>query len=277
MSEIYFEKKENRVVIFAGNYYAIFEGNNVKGKIEIQGLKVEFEGKIDKLPETKEEANEIIKSLFYQTPKKVSYGAVVEAENDKVRIKAWGITINDINALFNRLSEMKPLPIDVTKLSLQYDMPLHKVKKIVKDNPLKLQEEAYKFAISNFGNRLPRIEEKDNFKVILDVVEDGGILILVYKGEQIYKAKISFATLYKYLEMNSKELIEEAFNLLEGLINLQGKVRSDSNILPGIVEGQKKNGKFVIKSENEEAEIPGESYDEVKRFLSSLRREVYLS
>lgn len=273
MSDIYFQKTDNKAIIYTGNYYAVFEGNRVYGKIDQQGLKVEFEGKIDKIPDNKDEANEIIKSLFYGQPKKVKYGAVVEAENDKVKIKAWGITINDVNSLFNKLSELKPFPMDATRLSLQYDMPIHKVKKILKENPLDLEKEAYKFTITNYGNRLPRVEEEGNIKILLDVSESGGILIMVYKNQQIYKAKIGFSTLYKYINMNFKELIDEAFNSLEGFINLLGKA-GENNVLPGIVEGIKTDGKIVVKSENEEAEIPGNSYNELKEFVSQLRKEV---
>ncbi|BFH73752.1 hypothetical protein SJAV_16960 [Sulfurisphaera javensis] len=273
MADIYFEKSDNKAIIFTGNYYAIFEGNKVVGKIELQGLKVEFEGKIDKIPDNKDEANEIIKSLFYDQPKQVKYGAIIEAENDNVKIKAWGIAINDVSSLFNKLSELKPLPIDTTRLSLQYDMPLHKVRKILKENPLNLDKEAYKFTISNYGNKLPKVEEQGNIKVLLDVTEEGGILILVYNGKQIYKAKVSFSTLYKYIEMDPKDLIEEAINLLEGFVNLLGKA-GDSYVLPGIVEGVKQDGKIIIRSQNEEAELPGKNYDELKEFILSLRREV---
>lgn len=273
MSDIYFVKGENKVTIFAGNYHAVFEGNKVKGKIEQQGLKVEFEGIIDKLPSNVQEANEMIKSLFYEFPKQVNYGAVVEANNDKVKIRAWGIIINDINALFNKLSEIKPLPVDIAQISLQYDMPLNKVKKILKEDPLKLEEEAYKYALSNFGNRLPRVEELNEIKVILDAVQDGGIVILVYKGKQIYRAKISFPTLYNYIEMRPVELIEEVVNLLESLINLYSKA-GEKGVLPGIVEGTKQDGKVIIKSENEEAEIPANNHDELKEFISLLRKRL---
>jgi len=53
-----------------------------------RGLKVEFEGKVNSLPETVEEANEIMKSLSLSPPIKVEMGSAVEAENDKVKIKA---------------------------------------------------------------------------------------------------------------------------------------------------------------------------------------------
>mgnify|MGYP001772505455 CR=1 FL=1 len=273
MSDIYFVKKENRVIIFAGNYYAVFEGNKVKGKIELQGLKVEFEGNTDKIPSNVQEANEIIKSLFYEQPKQVNYGSVVEASNGKVKIKTWGIIINDINALFNKLSEIKPLPVDIARLSLQYDMPLNKVKKILKEDPLKLEKEAYKYALSTFGNKLPRVEDLNEIKVVLDVTQDGGIVILAYKGKQIYRAKISFPTLYNYIKMTPEELIEEVVNLLEALVNLYGKA-GDKGILPGVVEGTKEDSKIIIKSENEEAEIPAEDYEGVKEFISLLRNKL---
>ena len=273
MTDIYFVKNENRVIVFAGNYYAVFEGNKVKGKMDLQGLKVEFEGNVDKIPSDVQEANEMIKSLFYERPKEVSYGSVVEASNGKVKIKAWGIIINDINALFNKLSELKPLPVDVTKLSLQYDMPLNKVKKILKEAPLKLDEEAYKFTLSSFGSKLPRVEDLNGIKVILDVVQDGGVIILAYEGKQIYKARISFPTLYKYINMNPAELVEETVSLLEALINLYGKA-GDKGVLPGVVEGVKQDSKIVIKSENEEAEIPAKSYEELKEFVSLLRKHL---
>ena len=273
MTDIYFVKHENKAVIFAGNYYAIFEGNKVRGKMDLQGLKVEFEGNVDKMPANAQEANDIIKSLFYERPKEVNYGSVVEASNGKVKIKAWGIIINDINALFNRLSEIKPLPVDVTRLSLQYDMPLNKVKKILKEVPLKLEEEAYKFTLSSFGNKLPRVEELNGIKVILDVVQDGGVIILAYEGRQIYKSRISFPTLYKYINMKPVELLEETVNLLEALINLYGKA-GDKGTLPGIVEGVKQDSKIIIKSENEEAEIPAKNYDELKEFVSNLRKQL---
>lgn len=273
MSDIYFAKQQNRVIVFAGNYYAVFEGGKVKGRMDLQGLKVEFEGDVNKLPETPQEANDLIKSLFYERPKEIKYGSIVEASNGKVKMKAWGISINDINALFNRLSETKPLPLDYTRLSLQYDMPLNKVKKIVKENPLGLEEEAYRFTLSNFGNILPRVEELNKLKVILDVAQDGGILLLAYGGKQIYKIKVSFSTLYKYIEMSSIDLIGETINLLEGLINLYGKA-GDKGVIPGIVEGLRQDGKVIIKSENEEAEIPAINYDELKNFVLTLRREL---
>lgn len=273
MTEIYFAKDKNKAIIFTGNYYAIFEGDKVQGKIEIQGLKVEFEGKVDKLPEGEKEAHEEIKSLFFGQPRSIKLGSIVEAENDKVKIKAWGITINDVNALFNKLSELTIAPIDVNRLSLQYDMPVNKVKKIVKENPLKLNEEALKYSLSTYGNRLPRVEEIGKLKVILDVSNDGGILILVYDGKQIYKTRISFPTLYKYVEMRPEELIEESFNLLEGFINLFGKA-GDSHVLPGIVEGYVQDSKIIITSENEYAEIPGKSFDELRSFIESIRREL---
>ena len=275
MSEIYFVKDENRAIIFAGNYYAVFEGNKVKGKIDFQSLKVEFEGYVDKVPSDVQEANEMIKSLFYEQPKQVSYGSVVEASNGKVKIRAWGVIINDINSLFNKLSEIKPMPVDVTRISLQYDMPPNKVRKILKEAPLRLEEEAYKYTLLTYGNRLPRVEDLNGLKVILDVVQDGGLIILVYEGKQIYKAKISFPTLYNYIKMRPEELLEETINLLEGLINLYGKA-GDKGVLPGIVEGIKQDGKIIIKSENELAEIPAKSYEELKEFVFTLRKRLQL-
>jgi len=275
MSEIYFVKDGNRAIIFAGNYYAVFEGKRVKGKFDFQSLKVEFEGYVDKFPSDAQEANELIKSLFYEQPKQVSYGSVVEASNGRVKIRAWGVIINDINSLFNKLSEIKPMPVDVTRISLQYDMPPNKVRKILKESPLKLEEEAYKYTLSAYGNKLPRVEDLNGLKVILDVVQDGGLVILAYEGKQIYKAKISFPTLYNYIKMRSVELIEETINLLEGLINLYGKA-GDKGVLPGIVEGVKQNGKIIIKSENELAEIPAKSYEELKEFVFTLRKRLQL-
>jgi len=275
MSEIYFVKDGNRAIIFAGNYYAVFEGNKVKGKIDLQSLKVEFEGYVDKVPSDVQEASEMIKSLFYEQPKQVSYGSVVEASNGRVKIRAWGVIINDINALFNRLSEIKPMPVDITRLSLQYDMPPNKVRKILKEAPLRLEEEAYKYTLSTYGNKLPRVEDFNGLKVILDVVQDGGMIILAYEGKQIYKAKISFPTLYNYIKMRTEELIEETVNLLEGLINLYGKAE-DKGVLPGIVEGVKQDSKIIIKSENELAEIPAKNYEELKEFVSMLRKRLQL-
>jgi hypothetical protein len=74
---------------------------------------------VNSLPETVKEANEIMKSLFLSPPIKVKMGSVVEAKNEKVKIKPWGIIVNDTNSLINKLSEIKIFPVDVNKIALQ--------------------------------------------------------------------------------------------------------------------------------------------------------------
>ncbi|MFP3226538.1 MAG: hypothetical protein RXQ80_06425 [Sulfolobaceae archaeon] len=268
----YFIRDGNKIVVITGFYTANFSDNKVWGKIELQGLKVEFEGVTDRVPNDINEANEIIKSLFLQPPKQVRNGAIVEAENDRVKIKAWGIIVKDVNALFNRLSEIKVTPVDITKLSLYYDLPPKKVKKILKENPLSLSQIAYADFLSRFGNKLPRVEDVKEFKIILDISQEFGEARLIYNGKQLYKVKVSYSTLAHYLELSPKELLEEMFSSLEGIVNLLGK--ASNGTLPGVVELEEGEEKIVIRSENEEATLPV-SVDKLKEYLKNLREKVY--
>ncbi|MDT7876763.1 MAG: hypothetical protein RQ872_08620 [Sulfolobaceae archaeon] len=268
----YFIRDGNKIVVITGFYTANFSDNRVWGKIELQGLKVEFEGVTDRVPNDINEANEIIKSLFLQPPKQVRNGAIVEAENDRVKIKAWGIIVKDVNALFNRLSEIKVTPVDITKLSLYYDLPPKKVKKILKENPLSLSQIAYADFLSRFGNKLPRVEDVKEFKIILDISQEFGEARLIYNGKQLYKVKVSYSTLAHYLELSPKELLEEMFSSLEGIVNLLGK--ASNGTLPGVVELEEGEEKIVIRSENEEATLPV-SVDKLKEYLKNLREKVY--
>jgi len=268
----YFIRDGNKIVVITGFYTANFSDNRVWGKIELQGLKVEFEGVTDRVPNDINEANEIIKSLFLQPPKQVRNGAIVEAENDRVKIKAWGIIVKDVNALFNRLSEIKVTPVDITKLSLYYDLPPKKVKKILKENPLSLSQIAYADFLSRFGNKLPRVEDVKEFKIILDISQEFGEARLIYNGKQLYKVKVSYSTLAHYLQLSPKELLEEMFSSLEGIVNLLGK--ASNGTLPGVVELKEGEEKIVIRSENEEATLPV-SVDKLKEYLKNLREKVY--
>jgi hypothetical protein len=268
----YFIRDGNKIVVITGFYTANFSDNRVWGKIELQGLKVEFEGVTDRVPNDINEANEIIKSLFLQPPKQVRNGAIVEAENDRVKIKAWGIIVKDVNALFNRLSEIKVTPVDITKLSLYYDLPPKKVKKILKENPLSLSQIAYADFLSRFGNKLPRVEDVKEFKIILDINQEFGEARLIYNGKQLYKVKVSYSTLAHYLQLSPKELLEEMFSSLEGIVNLLGK--ASNGTLPGVVELEEGEEKIVIRSENEEATLPV-SVDKLKEYLKNLREKVY--
>jgi hypothetical protein len=268
----YFIRDGNKIVVITGFYTANFSDNRVWGKIELQGLKVEFEGVTDRVPNDINEANEIIKSLFLQPPKQVRNGAIVEAENDRVKIKAWGIIVKDVNALFNRLSEIKVTPVDITKLSLYYDLPPKKVKKILRENPLSLSQIAYADFLSRFGNKLPRVEDVKEFKIILDIRQEFGEARLIYNGKQLYKVKVSYSTLAHYLELSPKELLEEMFSSLEGIVNLLGK--ASNGTLPGVVELEEGEEKIVIRSENEEATLPV-SVDKLKEYLKNLREKVY--
>ncbi|MEJ2775603.1 hypothetical protein WIW90_05130 [Sulfolobaceae archaeon RB850M] len=269
----YFIRDGNKIVVITGFYTANFSDNRVWGKIELQGLKVEFEGVTDRVPNDINEANEIIKSLFLQPPKQVRNGAIVEAENDRVKIKAWGIIVKDVNALFNRLSEIKVTPVDITKLSLYYDLPPKKVKKILKENPLSLSQIAYADFLSRFGNKLPRVEDVKEFKIILDISQEFGEARLIYNGKQLYKVKVSYSTLAHYLQLSPKELLEEMFSSLEGIVNLLGK--ASNGTLPGVVELKEEGEeKIVIRSENEEATLPV-SVDKLKEYLKNLREKVY--
>jgi len=269
----YFIRDGNKIVVITGFYTANFSDNKVWGKIELQGLKVEFEGVTDRVPNDINEANEIIKSLFLQPPKQVRNGAIVEAENDRVKIKAWGIIVKDVNALFNRLSEIKVTPVDITKLSLYYDLPPKKVKKILKENPLSLSQIAYADFLSRFGNKLPRVEDVKEFKIILDISQEFGEARLIYNGKQLYKVKVSYSTLAHYLQLSPKELLEEMFSSLEGIVNLLGK--ASNGTLPGVVElNEEGEEKIVIRSENEEATLPV-SVDKLKEYLKNLREKVY--
>jgi hypothetical protein len=268
----YFIRDGNKIVVITGFYTANFSDNRVWGKIELQGLKVEFEGVTDRVPNDINEANEIIKSLFLQPPKQVRNGAIVEAENDRVKIKAWGIIVKDVNALFNRLSEIKVTPVDITKLSLYYDLPPKKVKKILKENPLSLSQIAYADFLSRFGNKLPRVEDVKEFKIILDISQEFGEARLIYNGKQLYKVKVSYSTLAHYLQLSPKELLEEMFSSLEGIVNLLGK--ASNGTLPGVVELEEGEEKIVIRSENEEATLPV-SVDKLKEYLKNLREKVY--
>ncbi|MFP3065366.1 MAG: hypothetical protein RXR59_07530 [Sulfolobus sp.] len=268
----YFIRDGNKIVVITGFYTANFSDNRVWGKIELQGLKVEFEGVTDRVPNDINEANEIIKSLFLQPPKQVRNGAIVEAENDRVKIKAWGIIVKDVNALFNRLSEIKVTPVDITKLSLYYDLPPKKVKKILKENPLSLPQIAYADFLSRFGNKLPKLEDVKEFKIILDISQEFGEARLIYNGKQLYKVKVSYSTLAHYLQLSPKELLEEMFSSLEGIVNLLGK--ASNGTLPGVVELEEGEEKIVIRSENEEATLPV-SVDKLKEYLKNLREKVY--
>ncbi|MFP3259869.1 MAG: hypothetical protein RXQ22_03075 [Sulfolobus sp.] len=268
----YFIRDGNKIVVITGFYTANFSDNRVWGKIELQGLKVEFEGVTDRVPNDINEANEIIKSLFLQPPKQVRNGAIVEAENDRVKIKAWGIIVKDVNALFNRLSEIKVTPVDITKLSLYYDLPPKKVKKILKENPLSLSQIAYADFLSRFGNKLPRVEDVKEFKIILDISQEFGEARLIYNGKQLYKVKVSYSTLAHYLQLSPKELLEEMFSSLEGMVNLLGK--ASNGTLPGVVGLEEGEEKIVIRSENEEATLPV-SVDKLKEYLKNLREKVY--
>ena len=270
----YFIRDGNKIVVITGLYTASFSDNRVWGKIELQGLKVEFEGVTDRVPNDINEANEIIKSLFLQPPKQVKNGAVVVAENDRVKVKAWGIIVKDVNALFNRLSEIKAIPVDITKLSLYYDLPPKKVKKILKENPLNLSQIAYADFLSRFGNKLPRVEDVKEFKIILDISQEYGEARLIYNGKQLYKVKVSYSTLAHYLQLSPKELLEELLGSLEGLVNLLGK--ASDGTLPGVVELKTEEGgeKVIIRSENEEAIFPVQ-VNELKDYLKNLREKVY--
>ena len=269
----YLIKNDNRITVITGNYTAEFEGNSVKGFMDFQGLKVEFEGKVDSLPKTVEEANEIIKSLFLSPPIKVKMGSVVEAENDKVKIKAWGIIINDINSLFNKLSEIKIFPVDVNKISHYYDLPPKVVKNILKESPLEVDERAQRDFMHKYGTQLPRVEELGEFKVILDVDKNFGIARIFYNNIFIYSVKVSLSTLAHYLKLDTKDLIEELLYSLEALINLAGK--ATGNVLPGVVEVHN-DGIIKITSSNEVAEIPINDMSRLSEFIDELRKKFLL-
>ena len=269
----YFIKDKDKVTVITGNYTAVFEGNKVKGLIDFQGLKVEFEGKADSLPTSVEDANEIIKSLFLSPPTNVKMGSVVEAENDRVRVKAWGIIINDVKALFNKLSELKLFPVDVNKISDYYDIPPKRVKDLLKESPLQIDEEAVRDFIRKYGNRLPRLEELGDFKVFLDMENNYGVAKLFYKNSLIYSVKVSLSTLAHYLELSPKDLIEELLYSLEALTNLAGK--ASNNVLPGVVE-VRVDGEVKIITHNEVAELPLSNVNDIRNYIDELRKKFLL-
>ncbi|AAY80396.1 hypothetical protein [Sulfolobus acidocaldarius] len=276
-SGTYIINHEDKAIVFTGNYTAIFEKNVVRGKIEIpQGLKAEFEGKTEKLPSKVQEAHDIIKSLFVSPPLNVKLGYIVEAENDKVKLRAWGIIINDVKSLFNRLSEMKIFPVDFNALSLKYSLPIKVIKDIIEKKPFEFEDEVYKEFLKKFGSMLPRVEDFKNFRIIINVSKEYGTVILLFNGNIIYSSKINYSTVSHYLLLSPRELIEELVFSIEGLVNLLGKAKSDL-VLPGVVEGKLNQDVFQIRSVNEELSLPVKSVEEVSNFVQKLRKEIFNS
>ena len=82
-------------------------------------------------------------------------GSVVEAKNEKVKIKPWGIIVNDTNSLINKLSEIKIFPVDVNKISHYCDLSPKVVKNILKESPLEVNKRAQRDFMHRYGTRLP--------------------------------------------------------------------------------------------------------------------------
>lgn len=271
MAKVLFRKEKDRAVIYTRLYQAAFRGNRVKGRIEDSGLKVLFVGKVDKLPETPEEAHNAIASLFNERPTRVKLGAVVLAENSKVKAKAWGIRINDVNSLFDRLSTLKFVPVDVKDLSDVYGMRIGEIKKAVKSvEQYDLGSLATKDRARRYKVEVKRAKVGD---FVVRLVLKGRLprLVLSVGGVKLYEGQVSAQAVDQYFKMGGKELVEEALYHLEGLVNLLGKA-GNAMLIPGVVEAKVKDGKVMIRTASEMAVLPWGGYGSLVEFVANLRK-----
>ncbi|MGC9105054.1 MAG: hypothetical protein ACP5HQ_01310 [Thermoprotei archaeon] len=268
-----FSKQKDRVILHTRLYHAVFKGNKVRGHIEDAGLKVDFIGKVDKAPESPEEAHNAIVSLFSEPPTEVKLGAVVLAKNSRAKIRAWGIKINDVKALFNKLSTLKFIPVDVKDLSDVYGMRIGEVKRALKEPKVgTLTEQATKERAKRYKakSRVAKVGEV-TAKLVL---KGRAPKVELYLGTvKLYEGQVSVNAVDQYFKMSNKELVEEAISHLEALINLLGKA-GDQMVIPGIVEGKVRDGKVFIRTATERAVLPWGGYQSLVSFVNQLRQMV---
>lgn len=272
-----FNKIDGKAVLATRLYYAVFHNGRVRGRIDDAGLRVEFIGKVDRIPQSAEDAHSMITSLFNEPPSKVRLGAVVFAENNKVKVKAWGIKIADVRALFNRLSTLKLLPIDIREISEIYGLRIGKVKRILKTSGGEaLKKEATQEKSKRYRKARKSVEV-NGIKVQIRLDKKRPILVLKYGKRKIYEGEISQKAVEQYIDLanrNARELVREAVMHLEGLVNLLGKA-GEEMVIPGIIEAKVKDGKVYIRTATEKAILPWSGWDGVNKFLAEIRGRAF--
>ena len=272
-----FNKTDGKAVLATRLYYAVFRNGRVRGRIDDAGLRVEFLGKVDRIPQSAEEAHSMITSLFNEPPSKVRLGAVVLAENSKVKVRAWGIKIVDVRALFNRLSTLKLLPIDVREVSDIYGLRIGHVKRILKTSGGEaLKKEATEEKSKRY-KRARKSVEVNGIKVQIRLDRRRPVLVIKYGKRKVYEGEIGQKAVEQYIDLanrNARELVREAVMHLEGLVNLLGKA-GEVMVIPGIIEARIKDGKVYIRTATERAVLPWSGWDGVNRFLAEIRERAF--